>query len=212
MKIKLIGETNMRTILAVGAVWMLCAQASAQDFQGFHVAAGGAAVRSHIAQQGPPPKGGGARADIEDIAPTVRLGYDHQFGNAVVGASWWTALGDIDDGRADNEPGGEIELQGWEVRAGYALGPWLPFVGVGEMARTGTLRYLSFNCPDCPQPSRSRIDNTATAYRVGVERHISDAAYVSASYLWADFDPEPIFDATVEGDVQAAMIEVGWRF
>lgn len=101
--------------------------------------------------------GGKPAQEISGAMPTIRLGFDYQFGGddggPVIGGAYWTTFGDplqsgpVRDGNYLVQDGTLDTLSGFEVRAGWAFGDLMPYVAYGQTEREGTTRQ---SCPNDP--------------------------------------------------------------
>lgn len=141
-----------KIMIGAAALALLSTPAFAQeasDHEGFSLAIGAAQFEGDVTFTGGKPT-----EELSGTLATARIGYDHQFGDhLVLGASYWSSLGDglqsgpIRDGNYLVQDARLDGLSGWEVRAGWAFGDFMPYVGYGETERDLAVRQ---SCPNDP--------------------------------------------------------------
>jgi len=183
--------------------------AFAQDHQGVSVSVGALQIDSEYAfTGGKPPQ------PLSGAMPFARIGYDHQFGETgglVIGASVWSTFGDPiqsapnRDGNYLVQDGSLDALTGFEVRAGWAFGDWMPYVAYGETEREGATNQ---SCPNDPastvagfcfgggvlatQTARAGrrsadLDGSAETLTLGLEWNVTEHAFIDLRYSQTDF-------------------------
>lgn len=197
-------------LLSAAALAASAGSAFAQDHTGISVAIGATQFDGDFEFTGGKPT-----QELSGTLPTLRLGADYQFGGdeggPVLGASYFTTFGDgiqsppnrdgnylVQDGRIDG-------LSGWEVRAGWAFGDWLPYVAYGQTERDGVTRQSCPNDPASvvagfcaggfvPATATARagqregsVDGSGETISLGLEWNLSEHVFFDARASQTDF-------------------------
>lgn len=201
-----------RILLLTGALLASAGAAHAEDHQGFSVALGALQIDDATYTF----TGGKPDQEISGTLPFFRVGYDHQFGEdggLVLGASYFSTFGDglqsppVRDGNFLVQDGTLDSLSGWEVRAGWAFGNFLPYVSYGETEREGTTDQSCPNDPNAPvnvggfcaggfnlavatQRAGERsgsVDGSAETLSLGIEWNATAHVFLDLRYSETDF-------------------------
>lgn len=204
MQKRILGAVAMAALLAPGVAL------AADDHQGVSFSIGALQVDGDYEYTGGKPT-----QEISGAMPTFRIGYDHQFGSDeggfVLGASYFSTFGDalqsgpVRDGNYLVQDGTLDTLSGWEVRAGWAFGDFMPYLAYGETEREGLTRQ---SCPNDPastvagfcygggvpatQAARAgqregSLDGGAETTTLGLEWNVSANVFLDLRYSETDF-------------------------
>lgn len=167
-------------ISTVGDNWRASPEVNPADWNGFYIGAIGGATGQHVSTQGM-----GVSKSFSASGPMggVYTGHNWMFGNAMLGFDGATMLANI-DGRG-GQPGAsstnyqdflESDFRG---RAGYAIGPFLPFaaagVAFGSSRQTDTVTGAD----------KGNVPAVAGTVGVGVDYMATDRIAVRAEYLYS---------------------------
>lgn len=158
----------------------------------------------------------------------LSLGYMYQMpSNLVLGAEISYSTGvDVDDGGAfvqfsDNRTDGSIsDIYGLNLRAGYAVGPVVPYVTVGYARATLETRN-SFDQGGTRRTFTGEQDSDGFRYGIGMLYGLSERTFVGIEYSRIDFETVQFSgldsfgdSAAFSGDYSADMVTVtfGIRF
>lgn len=173
--------------------------AAAQDaprWSGFYLGGhvGQASVDWNLAAPGTPDQ------DARDLVGGIQAGYNHQFANGVVlGVVADVSFGDVSDSVMDGNyirQYSELDMFGSvRLRAGYALGRFLPYVTGGLAWQSGK---TGESCPDgalfghCSKTGAyaetEKLGTNGFVYGGGLEMAVTDHISLGAEYLRYDFD------------------------
>lgn len=174
--------------------------ASAQDWSGAYLGAQFANsdyTNSYLTNGIPdnfPVDGGGSMTGIF-------AGYNHQFGNVVLGGEISYLSGDP---AYDLFPGYVFsDMLDLKVRAGYSLGRVLPYAVVG------------FSQTEWTNETLAQVDADGFAYGIGAEFRATDRILVGLEYLQRDLTADDFAEVpgeNIESDFSTIAFRIGYSF
>lgn len=166
----------------------------AQDWTGFSVGVFGGGATGDAEFSGTLSAAGAtafdsSKTDVDGLLGGVQIGYDHQFGNAVLGARASIALTNIDNGDAVTTS--ELTYLGTAgVRAGVAIEKLLPYVH-GGFAFGQTEQKTSDAGVDAAKLDKA--NHTGWTAGVGAEYALTQNVSIDAEYGYVDLGKENVY-------------------